>query len=85
LRAAGVELDRQNKNGQTALILAIGNGAVESAKQLILSGARTDIKDGLGMTATKYAELFHHTEILRLLESRSGSDRDAGDRGSAEA
>ncbi len=85
LLAAGVELDRQNKNGQTALILAIGNGAVESAKQLILSGARTDIKDGLGMTATKYAELFHHTEILRLLESRSGSDRDAGDRGSAEA
>lgn len=85
LIAAGVELDRRNKNGQTALILAIGNGAVKAARMLIVSGARTDIEDGLGMTARKYAELFHHTGILQLLESRRGPVRHAGDRDPAEA
>jgi ankyrin repeat protein len=60
----GVDLDTQSKNGQTALMLAVGEAQTMVALQLIYAGADVTIKDQLGMTAEKYASLFGHTQIV---------------------
>ena len=62
------ELNEQNKNGQTALIVAVANGYTEIAEELIWEKADISPRDNLGMTARKYAELFHHTQIMTLLD-----------------
>lgn len=67
------DLDRQNKNGQTALIVSVANGYTEIAEELILNNADISPRDGLGMTARKYAELFHHTQIMTLLDPELAS------------
>lgn len=58
----------QNKNGQTALIVSVANGYTEIAEDLIRKNADIGLTDNLGMTARKYAELFHHTQIMTLLD-----------------
>ncbi len=58
----------QNKNGQTALIIGVGNGYAEIVEDLIRKNVDMSISDNLGMTARKYAELFHHSQILALLD-----------------
>lgn len=64
---AGAELNLKSKSGQTALILAIGRQAEDAALALIESGADIDIKDDLGMSAKKYAELFKLERVLSLM------------------
>ncbi len=68
LISAGAKLDIRSKSGQTALILAVGRQAVNTALTLIESGADIDIKDDLGMTAKKYAELFKLEQVLSSIE-----------------
>ncbi len=60
-------LDVQNKGGQTALILAVGLGDEKIVRILVEAGADKSIPDALGMTATKYAELFKNKGISDLL------------------
>lgn len=64
----GGDLNIQNKNGQTALIIAVGNGYAEIVRELLRKEIDLSIADNLGMTARKYAELFHHSQILALLD-----------------
>jgi len=64
---AGADLNIQSKNGQTALMMAIGEGYTGIARLLLDNGAKTDAVDQLGMTAYKYAKLFKHNEIAELL------------------
>jgi len=64
---AGADLNVQSKNGQTALMMAIGEGYTEIARFLLDNGAKTDAVDQLGMTAYKYAKLFKHHEIAELM------------------
>lgn len=64
----GAQLDCQSRNGQTALILAIGKGADSSAKLLIEAGADGFVSDKLGMSAFMYAQLFGRKEIQELIE-----------------
>jgi len=68
LLARGAELNHVSKNGQTALMLAIGQGYYEIAKHLIDGGADFRIKDKLGMDAVTYCKLFRHEEILNYLD-----------------
>ena len=71
------DLDGMSLNGQTALILAVGQGHSEIAAQLIKAGSSLDIRDSLGMSAYDYAKLFHHDEVLKLMESRSEGEKHA--------
>ncbi len=63
----GAQLDQQSKDGQTALILALGKGDDQCALILLQAGANPDIEDKLGMTARKYAQLFGRSKILAYL------------------
>ncbi|MFP4562351.1 MAG: ankyrin repeat domain-containing protein [Spirochaetia bacterium] len=67
---AGAALDVQNKNGQTALILAVGKANGKITDLLLEAGADTDITDNLDMSALKYAELFKYSQLIPLLTRR---------------
>ena len=71
LIAAGANLDIKSKSGQTALVLAVGRQAEDTALALIDSGADIDIEDDLGMTAKKYAELFKLERVLLSLMDKA--------------
>lgn len=71
---AGADTDVASKNGQTALILAVGQNAVPLVERLVRAGADASIEDHLGMSAAKYAKLFNQSEILELLADGSDSD-----------
>lgn len=60
----GSDLECQSKNGQTALILAVGNGDEEISNYLLSVGADYEVKDALGMSAKGYATLFNKKDIL---------------------
>lgn len=64
---AGADPDSANIDGQTALMIAVGNNDVEACRLLMNCGARADIADRLGMTARTYAKLFGRGEIEQLL------------------
>ncbi len=64
---AGAMLDICSRNGQTALILTVGQKAVEASEILIKAGADSSISDALGMSARKYAELFGLKELLPMM------------------
>ena len=64
----GAELNLKSKSGQTALVLAVGSKDEDAALILIECGADIDIKDDLGMTVKKYAELFGLKRVLSLMD-----------------
>lgn len=68
LVSEGANLETQSKNGQTALILAVGHGDVEVSNYLLSTGADYVVKDFLGMSAKSYATLFNKTEILENMK-----------------
>jgi len=63
----GADLAGQSRNGQNALVLAIGKGADAVAKVLLAAGSDPFAEDKLGMSAQKYAQLFGRKEILELM------------------
>lgn len=67
----GAELDHVSKSGQTALILAVGNGQLETAKILIEAGADPTPADELGMSAMKYAKLYGYQDLVEQIERLS--------------
>lgn len=68
---AGADPNLVSKAGQTAIMLAIGEGHTEIVLMLLRYKADVDIKDSLGMTARKYAEIFQHKEILAAIDARA--------------
>jgi hypothetical protein len=66
---AGANPNLVSKSGQTALMLAIGEGHKEIVRVLLEYRADLGIKDSLGMTARKYAEIFRHEEIVAQIEA----------------
>ncbi|MDC7221901.1 MAG: ankyrin repeat domain-containing protein [Spirochaetales bacterium] len=68
----GSPLDHASKEGQTALIVAIGNRHYETAKILVDAGAELTHQDSLGMNALKYAQLYGFTELVDLLQEKIG-------------
>lgn len=67
LLSRGAQLDSQSKDGQSALVIAVGKNDVESVRKLLAAGANPDIPDKLGFSARKYAKLFHNEAIVDLL------------------
>ncbi len=59
----GSDPDLQSKDGQTALVLAVGRSDSPIVTRLLEHGASPDIADKLGLTARKYAKLFHNPQI----------------------
>jgi uncharacterized protein len=58
--------DLTSKDGQTALVVAVGRNDAEVARILVSGGADPDLSDKLGLSARKYAALFKNPEILAL-------------------
>jgi len=68
LVSAGAELDIKSKAGQTALVIAVGAGNEKIVEALLRAGANPDIPDSMGVSARKYAALFHKSSITSLFE-----------------
>lgn len=57
-----------SKEGQTAIILAVGSEKTKVCAELAKIGADVDFPDSMGMSAYGYATLFKKTEIASVLE-----------------
>ena len=66
----GADPDQTSKDGQTALVIAVGRNDVGIVKALLDRGADPDIADKLGFSARRYAGLFKNPAILATLENR---------------
>jgi uncharacterized protein len=64
----GADPDLTSKDGQTALVVAVGRNDAEVARLLVSGGADPDLPDKLGLTARKYAALFKNPAILALFD-----------------
>ena len=63
----GANLNSQNKDGLTALMLASESGRYNTAKMLLDNGADTSIKDKSGENVLDHARKFGHDHIIALL------------------
>jgi len=68
---SGASPDLVSKDGQTALVVAVGRNDAEVARLLVSGGADPDLADKLGLTARKYAALFKNPAILSLFAPAS--------------
>ena len=66
---AGADLDIASKDGQTALTVAVGAGDEVMVEMLLKAGANPDIADHMGISARKYAALFHQSSVATLFET----------------
>ena len=68
LLEADAQIDAQNKNGDTPLILASYNGKEAAVRELLKGNPNLDLKDELGKTALDWArERNQHQSIVNLL------------------
>ena len=65
-------LDYQDYNGDTALILCAVEGSEDAARELINNGANMDIKSKSGMTALMWAIEEGHTRIRDMILNQQG-------------
>lgn len=63
-----VDPNLKSKDGQTALVIAVGRNDVDVARLLLSGGADPDLPDKLGLSARKYAALFKNPFMLALFE-----------------
>lgn len=73
LLAQSADPNTQGKDGQTALILAVGRQDVDVIISLLENGGDCNIKDSMGMSALDYVKLFHNEKILALFEDEVAS------------
>jgi hypothetical protein len=64
----GAKTELLSKDGQTALIVAVGRSDPAAAKILLDAGSDPNHEDKLGFSAKKYAKLFNKQEILDILK-----------------
>lgn len=63
----GADPDLVSKDGQSALVIAVGRADLPVCASLITAGADPDLPDKLGLSARKYAQLFKHADIAALM------------------
>jgi hypothetical protein len=68
LLAKKPDLNVISRDGQSALVLAVGTGSEEICRLLAENGADPAVKDALGMSAVEYARLFKKDSIAAALE-----------------
>ncbi|MBN1242304.1 MAG: ankyrin repeat domain-containing protein [Spirochaetales bacterium] len=66
----GADPNLRSKDGQTALVIAVGRNDPGLAELLLRYGADPDLKDKLGLSARKYAKLFHDPAVAALFADR---------------
>ncbi|MDR0623354.1 MAG: ankyrin repeat domain-containing protein [Treponema sp.] len=66
LLAAGADVNLKSRDGQSALILAVGLNDEISAEMLLKAGANADATDALGASSRKYAALFNRPAMVAL-------------------
>jgi len=66
--AHGADPNIESKDGQSALVIAVGKKDLASARLLLEHGADPDIADKLGMSARSYAKLFKMPAFAALFE-----------------
>lgn len=64
----GANPNLKSKDGQTALIIAVGRNDVALCQRLLEAGADASMTDKLGFSARRYAELFHNPEMVSLFK-----------------
>lgn len=64
----GADLNVISSDGQSILVLAVGNGNPKIVRILLENGADPDIKDSMGMSAREYANLFKRKELIELMD-----------------
>ncbi len=69
LLAAGADVNLKSKDGQSALVIAVGLNNLEIAEELLKSGADADDPDALGASARKYATLFNKPGMVALFNT----------------
>jgi ankyrin repeat protein len=69
LIAAGADINLKSRDGQSALIIAVGLNDEESVEILLKAGADADEPDSLGASARTYAGLFKDPAILALFKA----------------
>lgn len=61
------DLHVMSLDGQSILVLAVGNGDKKIVDLLVSSGADPDVKDSMGMSARGYAKLFKKDELVEIM------------------
>lgn len=69
LLSKGAEVNTMSSDGQSILVLAVGNGNSKIVELLLEYGANPDIKDSMGMSAREYANLFKNETLINLLKN----------------
>jgi ankyrin repeat protein len=69
---SGAIVDMKSKDGQTALLIAVGADDEAVVEALLKAGANLDISDSLGLSARKYATLYHKSSMLALFARYTG-------------
>ena len=67
LLEAGAQIDAQNNNGYTALILASYHGEEAAVRELLKGNPNLDLKDNVGKTALDWARNKNYQSIVDLL------------------
>jgi len=65
LKEGKVDINKKDKNGNTALIWASQEGHIEIVKSLLANGANINEKDKYGNTALIWASQEGHIEIVK--------------------
>ncbi|MDR1747929.1 MAG: ankyrin repeat domain-containing protein [Spirochaetaceae bacterium] len=69
---AGANLNFVSRDGQTALVLAVGAGNEPICELLSTHGADVNMKDRMGMSALDYAKLFKKENLVSLFTAAKG-------------
>ncbi|QQO08233.1 ankyrin repeat domain-containing protein [Breznakiella homolactica] len=70
---AGADVNVKSKDGQSALILAVGLNDEVTVEMLLKAGADPRTPDSLGASALTYAKLFNKPSIVALFEKYTDS------------
>jgi hypothetical protein len=74
LLGAGADPNAKSKDGQSALIIAVGLNDEPTVELLLKSGANVDDPDSLGVSARKYVALFNRPGMIRLFQTWAPPD-----------
>ncbi|KAG8529051.1 uncharacterized protein KY384_005686 [Bacidia gigantensis] len=84
LLEAGMDVNKQYYgHGTTALMASSQVGLVDVVRELLRHGADTTLKDHDGYTAIQYAGVFHHDEVVQILEKSKPPDIDSAKKSKA--
>jgi len=70
LLSRGADIDGVSRNGQNAIVLAVGRGAEDAAALLLQAGADPFVADKLGSDAVQYAHLLGRKRFLELVKTK---------------